>query len=59
MIQRRVENPLSRELLAGHFQEGDRVTVNFQEGAFRFERKPGVFTRPQPATVPEREAART
>ena len=59
VIQRRVENPLSRELLAGHFQEGDRVTVNFQEGAFRFERKPGVFTRPQPATVPEREAART
>ena len=59
VIQRRVENPLSRELLAGHFQEGDRVTVDFQEGAFRFERKPGVFTRPQPATVPEREAART
>ena len=56
VIQRRVENPLSKELLAGRYEEGDRITVDFVEGEFRFERKPDVFTRPDAETAKEPEA---
>ncbi len=52
VIQRRLENPLSRELLSGRFEEGDCVMVDFVDGEFVFERRPGGF---QP--VPEEEPA--
>ncbi len=53
VIQRRLENPLSRELLSGRFAEGDCVMVDFVEGDFVFERRPGVF---QPAPAEEQAA---
>ena len=53
VIQRRLENPLSRELLSGRFAEGDCVMVDFVEGDFVFERRPGIF---QPAPAEEQAA---
>jgi ATP-dependent Clp protease ATP-binding subunit ClpC len=47
VIQRRLENPLSKELLAGRFEEGDCITVDFVDGEFRFDRTPGAFRRPE------------
>ncbi len=49
-LQRRVENPLAKEILAGRFAEGDVVEVDFADGAFRFG-KAGT------QAVPEREPA--
>jgi ATP-dependent Clp protease ATP-binding subunit ClpB len=34
LIQREIENPLARRLLAGEFGEGDRLEVDTHEGAF-------------------------
>ena len=55
MIQRRLENPLSRELLSGRFEEGDCVLVDFVDDEFVFEREPGVV---QPASADDPEAER-
>jgi ATP-dependent Clp protease ATP-binding subunit ClpB len=38
-IQRLVQNPLSKELLTGRFQPGDRVVVDASDGALVFERE--------------------
>ena len=39
-VQRRVENPLSKRILAGEFVEGDTVLVDVSpEGEYAFERK--------------------
>ena len=39
-VQRRVENPLSRRILAGEFNEGDTVLVDVTaDGEYLFERK--------------------
>jgi len=38
-IQRRVENPLAKRMLAGEFREGDTVLVDFANGEFSFTRK--------------------
>jgi ATP-dependent Clp protease ATP-binding subunit ClpC len=43
VIQRRLENPLSKELLAGRFEEGDCITVDFVDDEFQFARTPGAF----------------
>ena len=50
VLQRRVENPLSRELLAGRYTEGDCVSVDFTEGEFQFDRRPDAF---QPSSSTE------
>ncbi len=38
VIQRRLENPLSKELLAGRFQSGDCITVDYRDGEYVFDR---------------------
>ncbi len=38
-VQRRIENPLSRRILAGEYGEGDIVKVDFQDGDFTFDRE--------------------
>jgi ATP-dependent Clp protease ATP-binding subunit ClpC len=38
VIQRRLENPLSKELLAGRFTSGDCITVDYRDGEYVFER---------------------
>ena len=35
-IQRRIENELARRVLAGEFHDGQKVTVDFQDGAYAF-----------------------
>ena len=45
VLQRRIESPLSKRLLAGEFEDGDCISVDFAEGEFRFGRKPGGFQR--------------
>jgi ATP-dependent Clp protease ATP-binding subunit ClpC len=54
VIQKRLENPLSKQLLAGAFLEGDCIAVDFGDGEFRFERKAGAYRKPEPV---EAEAA--
>ncbi|HYM16343.1 MAG TPA: AAA family ATPase [Dehalococcoidia bacterium] len=49
-IQRRIENPLAREVLAGTFAEGDVVQVDFADGEFRFA-KAVAAPRPEPEPV--------
>jgi len=39
-IQKHVENPLAQELLAGHFQPGDRIVVGVADGELTFDRRP-------------------
>ena len=36
VVQRRIENELARRILAGEVQEGERVTVDFAGGEYRF-----------------------
>ena len=48
IIQRRVENPLSKELLRGGYEPGDCITVDYgapddEGGGYRFSRQPGAF----------------
>jgi ATP-dependent Clp protease ATP-binding subunit ClpC len=49
-VQRRVENPLAREILAGKFKEGDVVRVDFASGEFTFA-KSGEHARREPERV--------
>ena len=37
VIQQRLENPLSAELLKGGFADGDRMTIDFVDGKFTFQ----------------------
>lgn len=39
VIQKRIENELSRLLLSGDFKEGDTVEVDFKDGRFLFKKK--------------------
>ena len=48
-VERRIENPLSRRILAGDFGEGDHVTVDYAGGDFTFERS--VVSEPIAAGV--------
>ncbi|MHB0957477.1 MAG: ATP-dependent chaperone ClpB [Pirellulaceae bacterium] len=38
VIQQRIQNPLAVELLRGDFREGDRIYVDYVDGAFTFAR---------------------
>ena len=38
VIQQRIENPLAGELIAGRFDDGDRIRVEGQEHEFVFEK---------------------
>ena len=38
VIQQRLENPLANELLAGRFAEGDKIRVDADRSAFRFDK---------------------
>ncbi|HXG42800.1 MAG TPA: AAA family ATPase [Dehalococcoidia bacterium] len=38
-IERRIANPLSLKILAGEFQEGDTVVVDYRDGEYVFEKK--------------------
>ncbi len=40
-IQRRLENPLAKQILSGTFSDGDTIVVDF-DGEFRFEKRPIV-----------------
>ena len=44
-IQSRIEDPLAEKLLEGAFQAGDSVTVDYAEGAFRFDKPDAAPTR--------------
>ena len=46
-IQRRIENPLARDVLAGTFTEGDVAQVDFTDGEFRFAK--AAVREPEPA----------
>jgi ATP-dependent Clp protease ATP-binding subunit ClpC len=46
-IQRRVENPLAKLVLAGEFGEGDVVTVDYRDGEFSFQ-KAGTQSQREP-----------
>jgi ATP-dependent Clp protease ATP-binding subunit ClpC len=39
VIQRQIENPLSRRVLAGDFSAGDVALVDYADGAYRFSRR--------------------
>ena len=54
VLQRRVENPLSKELLGGGYAPGDCVTVDFVDDEYQFSRTANAFTPTD--TIPEREA---
>jgi ATP-dependent Clp protease ATP-binding subunit ClpA len=47
-IQRSIENPLAKQLLAGEFTSGDTVRIDEREGSLVFEK---VATRPTPEPV--------
>ena len=51
LIERKVENPLAREILAGAYQAGDLVTVDVVDGEFEFTRTAGAPEQPVEATV--------
>jgi ATP-dependent Clp protease ATP-binding subunit ClpC len=53
-VQRRIENALARQILAGEFKEGDVAHVDFADGEFRFSTAAGATPEPQPvgATAP-------
>lgn len=38
VIQQRLENPLAAELIAGKFNEGDRIRIDAEDHQFRFEK---------------------
>ncbi len=48
-IQRRIENPLAREVLAGTFADGDVAQVDFTDGEFRFTKAAAEVREPEPA----------
>jgi ATP-dependent Clp protease ATP-binding subunit ClpC len=45
-LQRRIESPLSRKLLAGEFKEGDVVEVSTDREGYVFQRKEGIVIQP-------------
>ena len=45
LIERKVENPLAREILAGAYQAGDLVTVDVVNGQFEFTRTAGATSK--------------
>jgi ATP-dependent Clp protease ATP-binding subunit ClpC len=51
-IQRRIENPLAKRILAGDFEEGDLVRVDFEGEEFRFEKAAKQAPVPEPEPEP-------
>ena len=51
LIERRVENPLAKNVLAGGYEAGDRITVDYVDGEFAFTREPGVHPTVEEAVV--------
>ena len=49
-IQRRLENPLAKEVLAGVYAEGDVAHVDYADGEFRFS-KVAPVPQPEPVAV--------
>jgi ATP-dependent Clp protease ATP-binding subunit ClpC len=47
-VERRVENSLSRRILAGEFKDGDHVVVDYAGGEYVFERGTPVVQEPEP-----------
>jgi len=57
-IQRTLENPLARQMLAGEFVAGDTVRVDVRDGQLTFEKVPGSApTEAEGETEPETEPA--
>jgi ATP-dependent Clp protease ATP-binding subunit ClpC len=50
-IERRVENPLSRRILAGEFSEGDTVQVDYADGEYGFRKGAPSVAEPVAATT--------
>jgi ATP-dependent Clp protease ATP-binding subunit ClpC len=51
-VQRRIENVLARRILAGEFDEGDVVRVDFRDGEYTFEKTGAKAERePQPISA--------
>jgi ATP-dependent Clp protease ATP-binding subunit ClpC len=50
-VQRQIENPLAKRILAGDFAEGDVVEVDYADGEFRFAKAAGARREPVGATV--------
>ena len=47
-VQRRIENPLAKEILAGHFAAGDVVEVDFAGDEFAFSKTASEARAPEP-----------
>jgi ATP-dependent Clp protease ATP-binding subunit ClpC len=56
VIQRRVENALSKKLLGGGYDSGDCVTVDFADGEYHFSRTPAAL---QPAAEQKASGSET
>jgi len=39
VIQQRLENPLASEIIAGNFVEGDKIRIDADAHAFKFEKR--------------------
>ncbi|HET6615882.1 MAG TPA: AAA family ATPase, partial [Dehalococcoidia bacterium] len=50
-VQRRIENPLARRILAGEFGDGDLVRVDFADGDFTFAKAAVREEEPQPISA--------
>ena len=54
VIERRIENPLAKRVLAGEFETGDIIVVDFTDGIFSFSSEPGAKrSKPVEAEVVE------
>ena len=51
LIQREIENSLARKVLAGEYQEGDRITVDVEDGHLEYRRTAGANAVPVQETV--------
>ena len=54
-VQHLLENPLSNEIIAGKFKEGDILTVDAKEGKITFEKTGSVTTSPIPPSAEPEE----
>ncbi len=52
-LQRRVENELAKRVLSGEFHSGEKVTVDFWEGAYTFRAEPGSLPPKPDAQAPD------
>jgi len=51
LIQREIENSLAQKVLAGEYQEGDRITVDVEDGHLEYRRTAGANAVPVQETV--------